>query len=91
MVTMPILVFLDWKKEFHVHVDVSCIALGVVLTQAGEGELNHLIAFVSRKFSKAEKNYSTMNGEGLTMVYVLQKLRHYLLGGHFNMYTCHSS
>lgn len=31
MVTVPILVFPDWKKEFHVHVDASCIALGVVL------------------------------------------------------------
>ena len=27
MVTAPILVFLDWKKEFHAHVDASCIAL----------------------------------------------------------------
>ena len=34
MVTMPILVFSDWKKEFHVHVDASCIALGVVLIEA---------------------------------------------------------
>ena len=32
MVTAPILVFPDWKKEFHVHVDASCIAMGVVLT-----------------------------------------------------------
>ena len=32
MVTTLILVFPDWKKEFHVHVDVSCIALGEVLT-----------------------------------------------------------
>ena len=32
MVTMPIIVFPDWKKEFHVHVDASCIALGAVLT-----------------------------------------------------------
>ena len=32
MVTTPILVFLDWKKEFHVHVDASCIVLGAVLT-----------------------------------------------------------
>eukprot|EP00253_Pinus_taeda_P003680 PITA_03680 len=31
LVTAPILVCLDWKKEFHVHVDASCIALGVVL------------------------------------------------------------
>eukprot|EP00253_Pinus_taeda_P024065 PITA_24065 len=32
MVTVPILVFLNWKKEFHVHVDASCIALRAVLT-----------------------------------------------------------
>eukprot|EP00253_Pinus_taeda_P019482 PITA_19482 len=31
-VITPILVFLDWKKEFHVHVDASCIVLGTVLT-----------------------------------------------------------
>lgn len=37
MVTAPILVFPDWKKEVRVHVDSSCIALGDVLTQAGEG------------------------------------------------------
>ena len=59
MVTTPILVFSKWKKEFHVHVDASCIALGEVLTHDGEGELDHPIAFTSRKLSKAEKNYST--------------------------------
>lgn len=32
MVTSPILVFPDWKKDFHVHIDASCVALGVVLT-----------------------------------------------------------
>jgi len=37
MATTLILVFLDWDKEFHVHVDASCIAWGAVLTQAGEG------------------------------------------------------
>lgn len=59
MVTVLILVFLDWKKEFHVHVDVSCIALGTILTQAGEGDLDHPIVFSSRVLSKVEKNYST--------------------------------
>lgn len=32
MVTTPILVFSNWKKEFHLHVDAYCIALGAVLT-----------------------------------------------------------
>jgi len=71
MVTTLILVFPDWKKEFHVHVDTSCIALGEVLTQADEGLLDHLGAFASRKLSKVEKIYSTIECEGLAMVYAL--------------------
>jgi len=31
MVIVPILVLLDWNKEFHVHFDGTCIAFGVVL------------------------------------------------------------
>lgn len=89
MVTVPILVFLDWEKEFHVHVDASCIVQGAVLPQASEGEMDHPIAFASRKLSKVENNYSMTKREGLTMVYELQKFRHYLLGGHFKMYIDH--
>eukprot|EP00253_Pinus_taeda_P001724 PITA_01724 len=69
MVTALVLVFPDWKKEFHVHLDASCIALGAVLTQASEGELDHPIAFPSRKLSNTEKNYLTMECEGSAMEY----------------------
>jgi hypothetical protein len=51
MVTTPILVFPYWSKEFHVHVDASSIALGSVLTQPGEGDIDHPIAFAIRKLS----------------------------------------
>ena len=59
MVTAPILVFADWNKEIHVHVDASSIALGIVLAQSGEGNIDHPISFASRKLSTAEKNYTT--------------------------------
>jgi len=71
MVTTLILVFPDWKKEFHVHAYASCIALDAVLTYAGEGEMEIPIDFASRKLLKVEKNYSTNEHEGLAMVYVL--------------------
>jgi hypothetical protein len=71
MVIAPILVFLDWNKEFHVHVDASSIALGVVLAQMGEGEINHLLNFSRRSLSTVEINYTTTKREGLAMVYAL--------------------
>ena len=77
--------------EFHVNVDASCIVLGAVLMQEGAEGVDHPIAFTSQKLSKAKKNYSTTEREGLAIIYVLQKFRHYLLGDHFKMYTDHST
>lgn len=91
MVTMPILVFLDWMKVFHVHFDASCIVLGAILAQPGAGEIDHPIAFESRNLSSVEHNYSTMKRERLAMAYALQKFCHYLFGGHFKIRIDHST
>jgi hypothetical protein len=87
MVTAPILVLPYWSKEFHVHVDASSIALGAVLAQPGIWKIDHPLAFARRKLSTTEINYTSTEREGLAMVYVLQKFLHYLLGGHFKMFT----
>lgn len=60
MVIASILVFPKWKKEFHVHVDASCIDLGVVLAKPREGDIYQPITFASCKLSKVERNYSMM-------------------------------
>jgi hypothetical protein len=90
MVTVPILVFLDWSKEFHMHFDSYFIAFEAVLAQPRTGNIDHMLDFASRKLSIEEINYTTTEREGLAMVYALQKFRHYLLGGHFKMFTDHS-
>jgi hypothetical protein len=69
MVIAPILVFPYWSNEFHVHVDASSIALGVVLAQPSEGDIDHPLVFSSRKLSTIEVNYTTTEREGLAMVY----------------------
>lgn len=90
LVSAPILVYPDWNKKFHVHIDASEISLGVVLAQPGEGNLDHLSYFSNRKFLNVEKNYTKTEREALTMVYSLQNFRHYLLGGLFNFFMDNS-
>jgi hypothetical protein len=91
MVITPILVFPDWKRPFHVHVEVSSITLGIILAQPRDRGIDPPIAFVSRKLSLVERKYTTTEREGLAMVYALHKFRHYLLGSHFKMFTDHST
>jgi hypothetical protein len=45
LITTPILIFPNWEKEFHVHVDASGIALGAILTQPSDGAMDHPIYF----------------------------------------------
>jgi hypothetical protein len=71
--TAPILIYLNWNVEFHVHIDAFGIALGAILVQPSDGNLDHPIYFASRKISQAERNYTTTEREGLEMVYALQK------------------
>ena len=91
MVSVPILLFPNWKKEFHVHVDASSITLRNVLSQLGEGYVDHPISFASRNLLTTERNYMATEREGIAMVYALQKFWDDLLGGHFNMFTNYSA
>ena len=59
--------------------------------QLGEGDIDHSTVFSSMKISSAKRNYSTTEREGLEMVYALHKYRHYRLGGHFIVFTDHST
>lgn len=71
LVGAPILVFSNLNVEFYMHVDASSIALGGVLVQLGERDLNDLVYFASRILSQVAHNYTTMEREGLTVVYAL--------------------
>ena len=51
MASTPILVFPDWNKEFHIHVDASFVSLGFVLAHPSDDDLDHPISFASQKLS----------------------------------------
>lgn len=42
-----ILIFLDWNKEFHVHIDVRIHEIRAILAQLDERKIDHLIYFTN--------------------------------------------
>ncbi|GFW00960.1 retrovirus-related Pol polyprotein from transposon 297 [Trichonephila clavipes] len=89
LVTQPILFVPDFATEFILQTDASEVGAGVVLSQRIEGE-EHPIVFLSKKFSKAERNYSTVERELAAIIFGLKRLKHYLDGQKFIIETDHN-
>ena len=76
-------------RYFHVHIDASAYAIGCILAQPGEKNMDFPISYASRQLNSAEKNYTTTEREGLSMVYAVKKFRHYLLANQFIFFVDH--
>ena len=72
-------------STFVLQTDASAVGLGAVLEQDG-----HVIAYVSRSLTAAQRQYSVIQRECLAVVYALKQLRHYLLGRKFQIITDHA-
>ena len=80
----PVLRMPDFSKPFEVVADASKFASGGVLLQEGQP-----IAFDSRKFNKAELNYTVSEQEMLASVRTVQTWCCYLEGSKFTLVTDH--
>ncbi|GFY23575.1 hypothetical protein TNCV_1038741 [Trichonephila clavipes] len=74
LVTQPILFAPDFATDFILQTDASEVGAGVVLSQRIEGE-EHPIVFLSKKFSKAERNYSTVERELAAIIFGLKEIK----------------
>jgi hypothetical protein len=80
----PILKVSDMDSNFLVCTNASKEGLGGVLMQDGR-----VIAYISRKLRRHEKNYATHDLELLAIVYSLKVWRHYLVGQKIELRTDH--
>ena len=89
LISAPILIYPDFKKEFILYTDASNIALGAVIHQKGDDGLEHVIAYENKTLNKAEQNYSTTELECLAVVWAIEKFDYYLEGNKFKVVTDH--
>eukprot|EP01135_Chromosphaera_perkinsii_P009062 Nk52_evm1s1599 gene=Nk52_evmTU1s1599 len=82
----------DPHKKFFISCDASTdVACGGSLNQKDETGNLYPLMFTSRKFSRAECNYSITEKELLAILYCLSKWRHYLHLTRFTILTDHKA
>ncbi|XP_057201512.1 uncharacterized protein LOC130561305 [Triplophysa rosa] len=85
----PLLHSPNFSLPFFLQTDASDRGLGAVLSQEMGGE-ERPVLYISRKLSKREAKYSTIEKECLAIRWAVLTLRYYLLGREFTLWSDHA-
>ena len=90
LTTAPVLLMPQRDRPFTVSVDASDEAVGAILQQDIGSGLQP-VAYMSKRLSSAERNYSIRDKELLAQVVAIEHWRVYLAGRPFSLLTDHES
>ena len=86
----PVLAYPDYSKPFILKTDASLKGLGAILSQKGDDNEVHVIAYASRSLCPSEKSmrdYSSPKIELMALNWsVCDKFKDYLLGSKFRVF-----
>lgn len=86
----PILGTADYSLPFVIESDASDVGCGCVLIQNQKGT-NRVIAYMSQKFTNAQRKYQTTEKECLAVILGFEKFRPYIEGSKVTVITDHAA
>ena len=84
-----LLIHFDTSLPLTLACDASAYGIGAVLAHRLSDGSEKPVGYVSRTLTKAEKNYSQLEKEGLSLVFGVKKFYSYLFGHSFELVTDH--
>ena len=82
---------IDFTKEIFIRTDSSQFGAGAVLFQLDERGHEHPIAYASRKYTLAERNYCTFQQEAAAVVWALEKFACFFQGHEVTVQSDHKN
>ena len=84
----PVLGHPDFNLPYKLYTDASLYAVGAVLTQEfPEGE--RVIQYLSKQLTPGQQKWPVIEREAYAIIFAVNKLRHFLLGSKFTIFTDH--
>jgi hypothetical protein len=80
LTSTPVLMIADFDKPFYLFVDASNYCVGACLAQKDKYDVFRPVCYYSKKMNGAQRNYSTSDKEGLSLVLAVRAFRSYLSG-----------
>ena len=76
-------------QPYKLYTDACDYAVGGILVQVDENGVERVIQYVSHALSSTQRRWAVIEKEAYAVIYVIQKLRPYLYGSKFTVYTDH--
>ena len=89
LTSSPLLTHFDPSLPLVLACDASAVGIGAVLSHRLPDGSEHPIGYASRSLSKAERNYSQLEKEGLSCIFGIKRFHQYIFGHHFLLLTDH--
>ena len=91
LTSAPVLTIADPNKVYILHTDASDFAMGAILMQEDSESNLRVIAYASKTFNDAQKNYDTTDREALAVVWALEHFNTYCEGHKYTLLTDHQA
>ena len=76
-------------RPYKLYTDACDYALEAILVRVDDSRIERVIQYVSHSFSSVQRRWATIEKEAYAVVYAISKLRPYLYGAEFTVYTDH--
>ena len=89
LVSDNVMAYPQLDKPYKLYTDACDYAVGAILCQEDENGVERPVQYISKQLSGSALNWATIEKEAFAVVHALNKLRPYLYGAKFTIYTDH--